>query len=130
MPASAGGQHTQKYQKLTESHRVVDYYRTETYVGLQQQPSGDEVDRAASLQSRDQGRAASLPPPLPDRQGRGQRQSEPALFPSMPRVEVLGFEVQRPYSNQVPYWLMLFFFYICFPHMLRRFFFFFRKVKF
>ena len=75
----SSGPHTQKYKKLTEGHTVA---------------AGDQGDLSAVDQ-----RAVSLPPPLPDRQrtgGRGgSRQSEPALYPPMPRVEMMAFEVQQ-----------------------------------
>jgi len=78
---------TQKYPKLAESHRVVGGSSTRVHHAT----DGGE----AFAEMIDQ-RAASLPPPpLPERQRSGSRQPEPALFPSMPKVEMMGFEVQR-----------------------------------
>ena len=41
----------------------------------------------------------SEPPPLPQRPPRQQRYSEPAMFPSMPKVELMAFEVQKSHPQ-------------------------------
>jgi hypothetical protein len=81
---------TTKYQKMAKEHTVAA--SRHSVGGL----------RTGTTTEHQEQRAVSLPPPLPDRRRGGiSRQSEPALYPSMPRVEMMAFEVQRQERHQV-----------------------------
>ena len=75
---------------------------------VQKLAEGHLVAAGTTEQQQPQDRAVSLPPPLPDRRRGGARQSEPALYPSMPRVEMMTFEVQRQERHQVKFQTQVF----------------------
>ena len=100
-PGSLGGEQ----QQSSVRHQVHDDGSVYHASAVQQQQYHQPKAARLSEAGAGAGDRGSLPPPLPVRKGRGgqQRYSEPLMYPSMPSVELIGFDVQNPLEvdNQV-----------------------------